>query len=65
MFVTPAKAGVQDLKMFDGIDIQLDASLHWKLLLRFQYFRHPWRSRWHDGQGTCSENPPSPVSKTL
>jgi hypothetical protein len=22
--------------------------LHWKLLLRFQYFRHPWRSRRND-----------------
>jgi len=28
---------------------RLDTGLHWKQLLRFQYFRHPWRSRRYDG----------------
>jgi hypothetical protein len=27
----------------------MDSGFHWKLLLRFQYFRHPWRSRRNDG----------------
>jgi hypothetical protein len=22
--------------------------------LRFQYFRHPWRSRWNDGNGAAA-----------
>jgi len=26
----------------------LDSGFHWKLLLRFQHFRHPWRSRRND-----------------
>jgi len=30
----------------------LDAGFHWKLLLRFQLFRHPWLSRRHDGLRT-------------
>jgi hypothetical protein len=32
----------------------LDPDLHWKLLLRFQYFRHPWRSRRNDGNPTLT-----------
>jgi hypothetical protein len=54
VLVTPAKlapacfkpgAGVQ---VFNGFIDILDSGLHWKLLLRSQYFRRPWRSRRND-----------------
>jgi hypothetical protein len=39
----------------EGDSIQnLDSGFHRKLLLRFRYFHHPWRSRRNDGNGAVA-----------
>jgi hypothetical protein len=44
---------------------KLDSVFHWKLLLRFRYFRHPWRSRRSDGNGVAAIGPLPPKNLTL